>query len=196
MGNAALNMPMTAAEFLAWDSTQTEKREFARGEVFAMAGAEDRHVTASLNLLVALHQHLRGGPCRTYSSDMKLYVEAADCYFYPDVMVSCSEADRERPVAKQDALFVAEVLSPSTAAYDRGEKFAAYRRLPSLKEYLLVDLDSRRCDIFRLAESGLWVLHPFEAGQTLLLESVQLELTAEQLFAEVGPAPGQNPETI
>lgn len=189
MGHAAVNVPMTAASFLAWDSSQTVKHEFVGGEVFAMAGADDRHVTASLNLLVALHQHLQGKPCRPYSSDMKLYVEAASSYFYPDVMVTCSEADRARSTAKQDAMLVVEILSPSTAAYDRGEKFAAYRQLPALKEYVLIDLDTRRCDIFRRNPADLWVLHPVDAGQPLHFESVQLSVSSDRLFANVGPTP-------
>ncbi|HSM22582.1 MAG TPA: Uma2 family endonuclease, partial [Rubrivivax sp.] len=84
---------MTADEFLAWDAGQTVKHEFVRGEVFAMAGGEDRHYSVALNLAVALHQHLRGTPCRTFGSDVKLRVEAEDCFFYPDLMVTCSAAD-------------------------------------------------------------------------------------------------------
>ena len=78
-----------------------------------------------------------------------------------------------------------EVLSPNTAAYDRGDKFAAYRRLPSLREYLLIDPQSRRCDLYRLGDDGLWVLHPFEAGQDLRLACVDLDLPAAVLWDEV-----------
>lgn len=89
---------------------------------------------------------------------------------------------------KSEAKFIAEVLLPSTAACDRGDKFAAYRRLPTLLEYLLVDLDTRRCDVVRKGDEGLWVLHPFDAGQTLHLASVGLDMPAARLFAEVEPA--------
>ncbi len=181
--------PVSAADFLAWDATQTVRHEFIRGEVFAMAGAGEAHVTVALNLAMALRQHLAGSPCRTFITDMKLRVEAADAFFYPDVMVTCSAADAGDALVKREPVLLVEVLSPATAAYDRGDKFAAYRKLASLREYLLVDTESRRCDLFRKRDDGLWVLHPFEPGQALTLASVTLEIAAAQLWAEVPDAP-------
>ena len=185
MGQAAHKPTMTASDFLAWDAGLTERHEFVDGEIFAMAGAEDRHVTIALNIAMALRQHLRGTPCRTFMSDMKLQVAAANSYFYPDVMVTCNEADHASPLIKSAPVLVIEVLSPSTAAFDRGEKFAHYRRLESLQEYMLVDIDTRRTDLYRKGVDAMWVLHPFEGGETLQLASVALNITAEALFAEV-----------
>jgi Uma2 family endonuclease len=188
MGQAALNLPLSAADFLAWDATQTTRHEFVRGEVFAMAGAGERHVTVALNVAIALRQHLAGTPCRTFITDMKLRVDAADAYFYPDVMVTCSPRDAEQSHVKSEPVLVVEVLSPATAAFDRGDKFAAYRGLPSLKEVLLVDPDLRRCDLFRrqaLEAGEAWVLHPTEPGEGVELVSVGLQLAAEALWAEV-----------
>lgn len=184
----ALQRPvMTAAEFLAWDAGQTIKHEFVRGEVFAMAGGEDRNYTVALNLAMALRPHLRGTACRVYGSDVKLRVEAADCFFYPDVMVTCSAADLGDRLIKREPSLVVEVLSPSTGAYDRGDKFAAYRQLPSLQEYLLVDVDRQRCDLFRKGADGLWVLHPSGADEPVHLASVDLTLTPEALWADLEP---------
>ncbi|MDP1901540.1 MAG: Uma2 family endonuclease [Rubrivivax sp.] len=188
MGQALARSVMTAEEFLAWDEHEAVRHEFVCGEVFAMAGAEDRHATVSLNVAMALRNHLRGSPCRTYLAEVKLRVEAADCYVYPDVMVTCSAADAAQPLIKREAVLVVEVLSPSTAAYDRGTKFAAYRQLASLAEYLLIDLDSQRCDLYRKGGDGLWVLHPSEADQPVVLASVGLTLSAQALWAEVEPA--------
>jgi Uma2 family endonuclease len=185
MGYSAAKLAMTGQDFLAWDALQTVRHEFVGGEVFAMAGAGEAHVTVAGNLYVALRQHLRGSPCRTYITDMKLRVEAADAYFYPDVMVTCSAADSADPLVKREPLLLVEVLSPATAAYDRGDKFAAYRRLATLREYLLVDTDSRRCDLYRKGADGLWVLHPSEPGQAVLLATVELELGPAALWAEV-----------
>jgi Uma2 family endonuclease len=188
MGQAALNLPLSAADFLAWDATQTTRHEFVRGEVFAMAGAGERHVTVALNVAMALRQHLAGTPCRTFITDMKLRVEAADAFFYPDVMVTCSPRDAEQSHVKSEPVLLVEVLSPATAAFDRGDKFAAYRGLPSLKEVLLVDPDLRRCDLFRrqVVDGGeAWVLHPGEAGAGVELVSVGLALSAAALWAEV-----------
>ena len=144
MGQAAQKTVFTATDYLVWESGQLERHEFLDGEVFAMAGAEDRHVTVSMNLAFALRQHLSGSPCRTFMSDMRLHVAAANSYFYPDVLVTCSALDLASPMVKTEPKLIAEVLSPSTAAYDRGLKFSHYRSLASLEEYLVIDLDTRR----------------------------------------------------
>ena len=185
MGHAAPTSPFTATDYLAWEDQQLDRHEYLDGEVFAMAGAEDRHVTVMLNLAMALRQHLSGSPCRTYVADMRLHVAATNSYFYPDVMVTCSPRDQASAMAKTEPKLVIEVLSPGTAAYDRGLKFSAYRSLPSLQEYVLVDLDSRSIDCYRLGADGLWVLHPFARGDTVTLASVALDVRPEQLFAEI-----------
>ena len=185
MGQAAYQPIMTAADYLAWEAQQKDRHEFVGGEIFAMAGAEDKHVTVAGNLYMTLRQHLSGSPCRTFMSDMRLNVAALGGYFYPDVMVTCSANDLASPMTKSEPKLVIEVLSPSTAAYDRGLKFSHYRSLPSLQEYVLVDIDSRAVDCYTLGSDGLWVLHPFAANETVRLASVALDVTAAQLFAEV-----------
>lgn len=172
-------------DYLAWEASQTERHEYVQGEVFAMAGGEDRHASASLNLASALRSHLRGQRCRTYMADVKLQVDAADAFFYPDVFVTCSERDAANRLVKHDAVLVAEVLSPGTAAYDRGGKFARYRQCPSLQEYVLIDLDTRSIDLFRKASDGLWVLHPLVAGDVLTLQSVGLSLPVDDVFEDL-----------
>lgn len=185
---------MTAQEFLAWEANEPLKHEFVRGEVFAMTGAGDRHITAAGNLYIACRAHLDGTPCMAYFSDMKVRVTEADAYFYPDMLVTCSAADAATPLEKSEPVLVAEVLSPSTAAHDRGDKFAAYRMIPSLREYLLVDPASRRCDLFRRGDNGLWVLHPFTTDEPVRLDSIDLDLSPAVLWArlpalETPPAP-------
>lgn len=188
VGYALQKQRMTAEEFLVWDQTQTVKREFVQGEVFAMAGGEDRNYTVAGNLYIALRQHLRGSPCRVYGSDVKLQAEAADCFLYPDLMVTCSAADAADRLIKREPMLVVEVLSPSTAAYDRGDKFAYYRMLPSLREYLLIDVASQRCDLFRKrGDDGLWVLHPSSTDEAVQLASVDLTITPEALWADLEP---------
>ena len=167
---------------------ERELHEFVDGDVFAMAGAEDRHVTVAGNLYIALRQHLGGSPCRTFMSDMRLHVAAANCYFYPDVLVTCSALDLASRMVKTEPKLIAEVLSPSTAAYDRGLKFSHYRRIASLQEYLVIDLATRNTDCYRKGADGLWVLHPFARGETVALTSMALELGAAQLLAEVPKA--------
>ena len=178
----------TAEDYLVWEAEQLERHEFVNGEVFAMAGAEDRHVMVSLRLASALLAHLSGTGCAVFMSDMKLSIKTLENFFYPDIMVSCSPADRESRLSKSEPKLIIEVLSPSTANYDRGEKFVSYRQISSLREYVLVDIDKRQVDLYRLGDQGLWVLHPFDlraAGASLPLTSVELTLTTEQVFADL-----------
>lgn len=184
-GEAAAHLRMSMAQFLDWEAAQTQRHEFVAGEVFAMAGADDAHVTVALNVAMALRRYLAGTPCRVYMSDMKLAVRESQGVYYPDVMVTCSEADRASALVKSEPKLLVEVLSPSTAAFDRGDKFADYRRLASLQEYALVDPKTRRSDVYRKGADDLWVLHPADAGQSLVLSSVALEIDAQTLFAEV-----------
>ncbi len=185
MGHAAQTPTFSAADYLIWEAAQAERHEYNDGEVFAMAGAEDRHVTVTMNLAFALRQHLGGTPCRTYMSDMRLHVAAANSYFYPDVLVTCSALDQASAMVKSEPRLIVEVLSPTTAAYDRGLKFGHYRTLSSLEEYLVVDLDTRASDCYRKGADGLWVLHPFARGEAVELASVALTVPAAHLFAEV-----------
>ncbi len=114
-----------------------------------MAGASDAHVTVAGNVYMALRNHLRGSPCSVFISDMKLRVEEDNAFFYPDVFVTCADSDRGQSHSKSAPVLVVEVLSPTTSAYDRGAKFAAYRKLPTLREYALIDPERLSLDLFR-----------------------------------------------
>lgn len=184
----AIKKPEFSAEdFLAWEAEQEEKHEFIAGEVFAMAGASDAHVTISGNLFVALRSHLRGKPCRAYIADMKLFVQAVNAFFYPDVLVTCSAADAARPDFKAEPVLIAEVLSPSTAALDRGLKFAYYREIPSLQEYVLIDPEHVGVEIYRRDGSGHWVLYPYGADEVAELASVGLKLPVAAVYEDAWP---------
>ena len=114
MGQAILKPKMTGDEYLAWEAEQPEKHDFVNGEVYALAGAERGHVTTAGNAYMALRQHLTGSPCRTYIADMKVQAQEGDQYFYPDVVVTCSTADRSSPLVVREPTLIVEVLSPST----------------------------------------------------------------------------------
>jgi Uma2 family endonuclease len=104
-------------------------------------------------------------------------------------MVTCSAADLGDRLIKREPVLVVEVLSPLTAAFDRGDKFADYRLLPTLAEYLLVDVDRQRCDFYRKGADGLWVLHPAGPTDALHLASVDLLIPADALWADLEPEP-------
>ena len=188
-----------AQAYLAWEAEQSTKHEYHDGEVFAMAGASDAHVTVAGNVYMALRNHLRGSPCSVFISDMKLRVEEDNAFFYPDVFVTCAESDRGQSHSKNAPVLVVEVLSPATSAYDRGAKFAAYRKLPTLREYALIDPERLSLDLFRReGDSKRWVLHPIEAGGHVEWASVGLQVPLEALYEDVpittGPQPHPAPD--
>ena len=150
-----------------------------------MTGVSERHFGVALNVISALRAHLRGTTCKTFAIDIKLHIDVLGSYFYPDAFVTCSLQNGQDPLVKREPSLVVAVLSPSTAAHDRGDKFQAYRTLPSLRDYLLIDPDPRRCGLHRLGDDGLWVLHPSEPGVSVTLKSVDLELSADVLWDEV-----------
>lgn len=185
MGRPIAQPQLDLAAYLAWEAEQSSKHEYLAGEVYAMVGVRQDHVVVAGAIFARLREHLRGTRCRPYTSDMKLEVVAADAVFYPDVMVSCTEQDRQRPLSVQAACLVVEVLSDGTAAFDRGAKFAAYRQIPSLREYLLVDIERRHLELFRLETAG-WVLHePTGEPAEVWLASVNLGLTYGDAFGDL-----------
>lgn len=175
----------TADDYLAWENQQETKHEYVRGEVYAMAGARDAHVAVALNVASMLKAHLRGTPCRTYISDMKLKVELAEAFYYPDVFVTCDSRDLETDLFKRHPTLVVEVLSESTALYDHGRKFASYRRLDSLKEYALIDPEARTVDVFRRGGDGHWVLYPYAGADAAEFASLEFRAPLALIFEDV-----------
>lgn len=184
-----MGMPLrklTLNDFLDWENAQVERHEFDRGEVFAMVGARRSHGRVVLNLATRLSLHLAGSRCQVFTEGMKVQI-ADDTIFYPDVFITCDPADLRTDMIFRAPLLVVEVLSPGTAGYDLGQKFAQYRRLASLKEYLLVDPETRRVEAFRRNDQNQWVLHDMTDGETLHVACVDARITLAQLFDGVTP---------
>lgn len=173
-----------AAAYLAWEEDQEARHEYLAGEVFAMVGVRQSHNLATLNLYSNLRQALKGSPCRIFVEAVKARIEAADCFFYPDVVVTCDARDRQTPDYVSHPLLVAEILSESTAAFDRGAKFAAYRKLESLQEYVLVDLEAQRIEVFRRDAANHWVLYDYGPGDSVELASLALHLAVDELLED------------
>ena len=163
---------LTPEEYLHLEAKSDIKHEYIDGEIYAMAGATDTHVTIALNIAILLRNHLRGSGCRVYISDMKVRIESKNRFYYPDVLVTCEDRDRENSTFKQFPNLIIEVLSDSTEAFDRGDKFADYQSLPSLQEYVLVNTKKARIECFRRTKDDLWLLQFYE------LEDSQFELTS------------------
>lgn len=149
---------MTAAEYLAWESEQPIKHEYIHGQVCAMAGGTLPHNDIAVNLTSALRLFLRGTGCKVRMADAKVQVSAAGPYFYPDLVVSCDDRDQRAIEAISYPKCIVEVLSPSTAGFDRGDKFRYYRRIPTLEEYVLIDAEKVGIDCYRKTIAGKWEL--------------------------------------
>ena len=172
-------------DYFAWETEQPVKHEYVAGEVFAQAGARQNHVVVAGNCFAALRQRLRGTPCRAYISDMQLEVAQADAVFYPDVMVSCHPEDLAAERVLHHPRVIVEVLSDSTVAYDRGGKFAAYRMLESLQEYVLIDPERRSLEIFRRLPSNDWLLATGDSARALVLAALEMEIGFDEVFEDV-----------
>jgi Uma2 family endonuclease len=184
MSNLAELPYITVDDYLAGESVSPIKHEYVAGEVFAMAGASEAHVTIAGNVFAMLRSHVRGGPCRVYISDMKLRVERAHAFFYPDVFVTCDAADAAEPTVKRRAQVIVEVLSESTEGYDRGGKFASYRQLATLEEYVLIDSRSRSVEVFRRHPEG-WILQPVPDDGRLELMTLGFGCTLDAVYEDV-----------
>jgi Uma2 family endonuclease len=134
-------------EYLEGERTAAERHEYVAGRIFAMVGASRRHNRICLNFATVLQDRLSENPCRVYMSDVKLRVETADAFYYPDLMVGCDPSDRE-PYFLRAPQVIVEVLSESTETIDRREKWIAYQTLPSLREYLLLDQHRPRAQMY------------------------------------------------
>lgn len=177
---------MTLAEFLAWEELQPTKHEFVDGEIFelhAMVGAKRIHVSVALNVGSLLKAALRGTPCQAFVADLK--VQIGENTYYPDVLVTCHPADLAAERTVEHPKVIVEILSDSTAAYDRGDKFAAYRQIPDLDEYALIDPDRQTIEVFRRATGGDWLLMASEAPRGLVLKSLDFVAPAEAVFENV-----------
>ena len=186
----ALTRPKLSLEaYLAWEEGQPERHEFHRGDVLAMVGGRRAHGRVVSNLNRRLSEALDGSPCQVFTETMKVQI-GEDTVLYPDIFVTCDKADLATDRIFTAPALVIEGLSPSTQAYDRSQKFALYRRLDSLQEYILVDPETRRIDGFRRGADGLWVLHDMSQDDVMDCASVGCKVALADIFQGLEPEPG------
>ena len=176
---------LSPEEYLAAEQDSPIKHEYIQGQVYAMAGASDAHVTIALNAATLLRNHVRGTGCRVYMADMKAQIESLNSFYYPDVMVTCDARDRDSTYFKRYPCLVVEVLSATTEAFDRGNKFADYRQLESLQEYVLINTEKMSAECFRLNREGRWVLYPYTQDEEVHLASVDFRCPIAALYEDV-----------
>lgn len=179
---------MTLVEFIEWENAQVERHEFYRGEVFAMVGPKRSHGTVVGNLGAELRSRLKGTPCRAFAESMKMQI-GDDTLLYPDIFVTCDRADLRSEYVFRSPLLIVEVLSPTTKDFDKGRKFAHYRQLASLREYLLIDPETRDVHAFRRNAADEWVLHDMTDSDALVLPCIDATIPMAEIFDGVDPAP-------
>jgi Uma2 family endonuclease len=185
MNEPARKLTFTFAEYLEQERASDTKHEFVNGEIFAIAGGTIEHGRLAANTAGVLFAQLRGRPCAAYSSDVRVRVLATGLATYPDLSIVCGRLERDPEDANTivNPIVLVEVLSDSTEAYDRGEKFAHYQRIPSLEEYVLVSQHGPRIEVFRRNEDGKsWTLHIAEASESVKLASIGCELAVDEVY--------------
>jgi Uma2 family endonuclease len=176
---------LTPQNYLDWEEQQSIKYEYIDGEVFAMTGGTIPHNDLAVNLTTALKNHLQRKGCKVSMADAKVGVSERGPFHYPDVMVTCDERDRRAIRVIYYPCLIFEVLSPSTEAKDRGKKFQNYRRISTLKEYVLISSEQKVIECFRLNEKGVWELYSYLEGDEVELKSVDFRCPIELVYEDV-----------
>ncbi len=189
----------TPAEYLALEREAPAKSEYFDGQIFTMAGASRRHNLITGNVVRELGGQLRHKPCEVYPSDMRVKVAKTGLYTYPDVVVVCTEPEFED--AGLDTLInptvLVEVLSESTADYDRGKKFEQYRALPSVQEVLFLAQDSIHAVHYRRQDDETWILQETrDPGGSLAMTSIEAELSVAEVYAKVRFEEARGPKAV
>ena len=178
----------TAEEYLELEVNSAERNEFVDGDIRLMTGGTPDHNVIAGNLLVILKLALRGKPFSTFVTDQRLWIPACNLYTYPDVMVIPQplELQMGRTDTVTNPCFIAEVLSNSTKDYDRGDKFLAYRTVPTFQEYLLVDQYSIHVEHHVKTSPNQWLLSEYRSLDiTLTLNSIDCQFRIADLYEDI-----------
>ena len=187
MATIAVQTHLTPEEYLAWERKAPFKNEYLSGQILAMSGASRAHNLITGNTFNGLYNQLMNRDCEVYTGEMRVKANPATSYFYPDVVVVCDEPHFEDDVFDTllNPTVVVEVLSPSTAAYDKGEKFESYKQITSLQEYILVSQDSVNVEHhFRLGIQWRTIVFQ-DLADVLTLDSIRCELPLSHIYRRV-----------
>lgn len=195
MGLPQRQPALTPTEYLRKERAAEYRSEYFAGEMFAMAGGSLRQSLIKSNVVGELRAALKGHPCLACDSDLRIKVAATGLYTYPDASVSCEpiEFDDEQRDTVLNPVLLVEVLSPSTEAYDRGKKFEHYRRIPSLREYLLVSQEAPHIEHFLRNDDQTWTLTEVAGlDATLTLPTFGIQLLLREIFDKVDFSPAES----
>lgn len=184
MNELARKLTVTFAEYLAQESAGDAKHELINGEIYDMARGTGEHARLASRTTAALAAQLRGKPCEVFSGDLLIRVLATGMATYPDLSIIRGrfESDPEDKNVAVNPILLVEVLSDSTESKDRGEKFAHYRRIPTLMEYVLISQREPRIEVFRRTDAG-WILSEATAGGSVKLHAIDGELSVDAVYA-------------
>ena len=179
---------ITPEEYLALDRKAQIKSEYNAGQIISFAGASKKHNIIVANLIAGIHRQLINRPCNVYPSDMRVMISKTGMYAYPDVVVTGGEeifADDNSDVLLNPVVLI-EVLSESTATYDRGDKFEHYRRIESLREYLLVSQEPFRVDQYTRQSDVQWLMTEVHGSESAIkMSSINCELAVKDIYAKI-----------
>ncbi|SMF94544.1 Endonuclease, Uma2 family (restriction endonuclease fold) [Methylomagnum ishizawai] len=178
----------TVDEYLALDRAAEYKSEYVNGEIFAMGGASFRHVLITSNIARELGNRLKSTHCQVYSSDLRVQADRGKAFHYPDVTVICGRPEYrdDRRDTATNPLIIVEVLSNSTRNYDRGDKFASYRRLDSLREYILIDQRPCHIEHYTRKTGGIWEFSEIDdCGTELWIPTLEFSIPLAEIYAKV-----------
>ena len=175
-------------DYLDIEEMSAVKHEYVDGEIYAMAGGTPEHAALCAALIALLGGQLRGGPCRVYTSDLRLRIRPTGLATYPDAAIICGplERDVESPTHVTNPTVLFEVLSPSTEDYDLGEKRDNYQQIASLSAYVVVAQDRRSIEMWRRDDGGAWSHALLAAGQTVDLPAVRARFSVDELYETAG----------
>lgn len=180
---------ITEEEYLDLEEFSETRNEYFNGEIFAMAGASYNHIICTGNLYANLHIQLKKRDCRVLNSDMRVLVKKTGLYTYPDLTIVCGKSDLKKYKGLEtltNPTVIVEVLSPSTADYDKGAKFEHYRTIDSLQEYVLVWQDKKRVARYTKQSDNSWLLTDFIGEEAEIeLKSIECSLTMEDIYDKV-----------
>ena len=185
MPPSAHKIHFSYAEYLAFEASSNVKHEYLDGQIYAMAGGTPDHAALAAAVIGLLFPQLRSGPCRALDADLRVRVRATGLATYPDVTVVCGprELDPDDPHAVTNPALIVEVLSTSTEEYDRGDKFEHYKRLPSLKQFVLVSHREHSIDVWSRGADDAWTCTIARDGDKAELTSVHGSLDVRELYA-------------
>ena len=184
MAQAAHDFLIPYSDYLVAEEKSLTKNEYIAGAIYAMAGGTPEHAGLGASMSATLSIALRGHPCRVYSSDLRVRILETDMATYPDLTVVCGQiqtAPDDKNATINPTLLV-EVLSDSTEAYDRGDKFAHYRDISSLKEYVLVSQHTQRVEVYRRNQTNHWELFEFRPGEEVIFESIGCKVPVNEIY--------------